>query len=297
MVDFASLPIPVVPYTPICRPGLGIAMSTLRDLRRRAPTELLAAPHRLEFHQITLVTKGRGKYSVDSACIPCSAGTLLWTRPNQVIQTFPDDMEGELLMFTEAFPLPMHAGLGLLDDVLRPSHWQLSDIELPLLQRGLTLLQEEFARPDRGLDEQVLKHLLAVVLIRIDEVCRLRHDEVHTGAPSGEAGELFVRFRRELDDAYRSTRLVEDYATRLNCSTRALSRACRAVAGTSAKDVIDARVALEARRLLVHTDLPLAAIARHLGFSEVTNFGKFFVRRVNTAPGAFRRDARALDQP
>ncbi|MFJ9866984.1 hypothetical protein [Streptomyces sp. NPDC101165] len=59
-----------------------------------------------------LVTKGRGKYSVDSACIPCSAGTLLWTRPNQVIQAFPDDMEGELLMFTEAFPLPMHAGSG-----------------------------------------------------------------------------------------------------------------------------------------------------------------------------------------
>lgn len=297
MVDFSSLPIPVVPYTPICRPGLGIAMSTLRDVRARAPLSLLTAPHRLEFHQIMLVTKGHGRYSVDSTCIPCSAGTLLWTRPNQVIQTFPDDMEAEILMFTESFPLPMHAGLGLLDDVLRPWQWQLTDAELPLFQQVLTHLQEEFERPDRGMGEQVLKHLLAVVLLRVDEVCRVRHDDAHDGAPSGEAGELFVRFRQELEVAYRSTRLVEDYATRLNCSTRALSRACRAIAGTSAKDVIDARVALEARRLLVHTDLPIAAIARHLGFSEVTNFGKFFGRRVNMAPGAFRRDARSRSQP
>ncbi|MEU1402906.1 helix-turn-helix transcriptional regulator [Streptomyces sp. NPDC005728] len=294
MVDFASLPIPVVPYTPICRPGPGIAISTLSDLRERAPLGLLAAPHRLDFHQIMLVTTGQGTYAVDSACIPCSAGTLLWTRPNQVIQSFPGDMDGELLMFTEAFPLPMHASLGLLDDVLRPSHWQLSDTELAFFQQVLTLLQAELRRSDRGTGEQVLKHLLAVVLLRVDEACRLRHEEA--AAPSGETDELFVRFRQELEGSYRSTRLVEDYAARLSCSTRALSRACRA-AGTSAKDVIDARVALEARRLLLHTDLSIAAIARHLGFSEVTNFGKFFVRRVNMTPGAFRRDGRTRHQP
>lgn len=57
--------------------------------------------------------------------------------------------------------------------------------------------------------------------------------------------------------------------------------------------MIDSRVALEARRLLGHTDLPIGAIARRLGFSEVTNFGKFFTRRVNMTPGAFRREARA----
>jgi AraC-like DNA-binding protein len=78
------------------------------------------------------------------------------------------------------------------------------------------------------------------------------------------------------------------YAVRLGYSARTLTRACRAATGRSAKELIDARVALEAQRLLAHTDLPVAAIGRSLGFSEPTNFGKFFAREVGETPGAFR---------
>jgi AraC-like DNA-binding protein len=42
-------------------------------------------------------------------------------------------------------------------------------------------------------------------------------------------------------------------------------------------------------RLLAHTDLPAAGIAAALGFSEATNFGKFFTREAGLSPGAFRR--------
>ncbi|MET8976479.1 AraC family transcriptional regulator [Streptomyces sp. NPDC004539] len=291
MVDFASLPIPVVPFTPACRPGLGLALTTLGALRGFGDPEFFAAPHRLDFHQILLVTEGSGTYSIDSECFACRPGTLLWTRPNQVIAFTPQsDMDAAVIMFTESFPLRMSAHMAMLDDVLRPSHWRLRSDELVAFRRVLDMLEEEFERPDQGLGEELLKHLLAVVLLHIDQMCRLRHKEV--GAFSGEYGELFLRFRRELDRSYRTTRLVEEYAEALNCSTRALSRACRAIAGTSTKDVIDARVALEARRLLMHTDLPINAIARQLGFSEVTNFGKFFVRRVNMTPGAFRRESK-----
>ncbi|MEX3104268.1 MULTISPECIES: AraC family transcriptional regulator [unclassified Streptomyces] len=292
MVDFASLGIPVVPFAPVCRPGLGLAVTSLGVLRAFGEGEFFASPHRLDFHQVMLVTEGGGHYSIDSDRFAIRPGTLLWTRPNQVVQFVPDpEMNADVIMFTEAFPLSMSAHMGLLDDVLRPSHWRLREGELAAFRRVLDLLREEFTRPDQGLGEELLKHLLAVVLLHIDQMCRLRHKE-KTTAFSGEHGELFLRFRRELDRSFATTRLVEEYAAALRCSTRALSRACRAVAGTSAKDVIDARVALEARRLLVHTDLPINAIARQLGFSEVTNFGKFFVRRVNMTPGAFRRESK-----
>ncbi|NUV59448.1 helix-turn-helix domain-containing protein [Streptomyces sp. CAI-85] len=287
MVDLASLPIPVVPYRPVCRPGLGVALVSLSELLTLTSRSFLGSPHRLGFHQIMLVREGRGTYSIDSAPVECRTGTLLWTRPNQVVQFAPSaSMEADIIMFTPAFPLPMKAHMGMLDDLLRPSHWQLGDSELAAFQRVLAILREEFERPDQGLGEDLLKHLLAVALLHIDQMCRQRHTEA---APvTGDNGELFLRFRRELDRSYRTTRLVADYAAALSCSTRALARACREVAGTSTKDVIDARVALEARRLLVHTDLPISAIARHLGFTEVTNFGKFFVRRVHTTPGAYR---------
>ncbi|MFI1360181.1 AraC family transcriptional regulator [Streptomyces sp. NPDC020898] len=268
-----------------------MAMTSLGELREKARLDFATASHRLAYHQIMLVTEGTGNFTVDSTPYPCRTGSLLWIRPNQVIQFTPTpDMEARLLMFTETFPLRMRAHMGMLDDILRPSHWQLSEDELAAFQRVLALMLEEFERPDQGLGEDLLKHLLAVALLHIDQMCRGHHtNQGPCDSPSGEHGELFVRFRRELEDSYRTTRLVEDYAAALNCTPRTLSRACRIVAGNSTKDLIDARVALEAKRLLVHTDLPVGAIARQLGFTEVTNFGKFFVRRVNMTPGTFRR--------
>ncbi|MFI2763371.1 helix-turn-helix domain-containing protein [Streptomyces echinatus] len=50
--------------------------------------------------------------------------------------------------------------------------------------------------------------------------------------------------------------------SRLLTSPRTLTRACQAATGRTAKKLIDARAALEAQRLLVHTDLPVAAIGR-----------------------------------
>nr|WP_280714772.1 helix-turn-helix domain-containing protein [Kitasatospora sp. MAP5-34] len=65
-----------------------------------------------------------------------------------------------------------------------------------------------------------------------------------------------------------------------------------AATGRSAKQLADARVALQAQRLLAHTDLPVAAIGRALGFTEATNFGKFFARETGRTPGGFRRAQR-----
>jgi len=66
----------------------------------------------------------------------------------------------------------------------------------------------------------------------------------------------------------------------------------RAATGRSAKQLADDRVALQAKRLLAHSDLPVAAVSRALGFSEPTNFGKFFTRATGRTPGEFRRTQR-----
>ncbi|MEE6258951.1 helix-turn-helix transcriptional regulator [Plantactinospora sonchi] len=103
-----------------------------------------------------------------------------------------------------------------------------------------------------------------------------------------ESGGTYRRLRHEIERSYGQTRRVEDYAGRLGCSVRTLTRACLAATGRSAKQIVDARVALEAMRLLAATDLPVAEIGRRLGFTEPTNFGRFFQREVGQSPGAFR---------
>ena len=107
--------------------------------------------------------------------------------------------------------------------------------------------------------------------------------------PGSEAERAtFIRLRDEVERTYMRTRRVEDYAARIGCSVRTLTRACLAATGRSAKQVIDDRVALEAMRLLAATDDPITLIGRRLGFTEPTNFGRFFTRETGWSPGAFR---------
>jgi AraC-like DNA-binding protein len=98
-----------------------------------------------------------------------------------------------------------------------------------------------------------------------------------------------VALRAELEARLAPVRPVADIAAALGYAPRTLSRACLAATGRTAKQLVDERVFLEARRLLVHTDSTVAGVGAALGFSEPTNFTKFFVRMSGRTPGAWRR--------
>jgi AraC-like DNA-binding protein len=54
------------------------------------------------------------------------------------------------------------------------------------------------------------------------------------------------------------------------------------------KALIDQRICLEAKRLLVYSTLSGSSLSSLLGFSEPTNFVKFFRRTTGTTPQQFR---------
>ncbi|MFF8375649.1 helix-turn-helix domain-containing protein [Streptomyces sp. NPDC015661] len=222
-------------------------------------------------------------HTVDFVTYPCRPGTLLWVRPGQVQRfTTPGRMNGTHLLFTPAFP-ETSAARGLADDWSAPNCWQLgTDADYATTSALLARLHSEYNRPG-GPSREILSLLLAALLLHIDRFPRPRtHPDRHAG------GEVYARFDAELERSYATTRRAEDYADRLGYTVKTLTRACQAATGQSVKHAIDARVALQAQRLLAHSDEPVAVIARRLGFSEPTNFGKFFTRRTGTTPGDFR---------
>nr|WP_279671570.1 helix-turn-helix domain-containing protein [Flexivirga meconopsidis] len=103
------------------------------------------------------------------------------------------------------------------------------------------------------------------------------------------ASPTYHRFRTELEECFTHIHTTNEYAHRIGYSPRTLNRACIAASGHTAKELIEARVVLEAKRLLIYTHLPVATIARQLGFTEATNFGKYFSRVSGGSPAEFRR--------
>jgi len=276
--------IPGFGFNPPHAPVPGIEITDLAALQGRVADGTLQRVHRADFHSLTLITRGSGEHTCDFVTYPCRPGTLLWVRPGQVQRfTAPGRMNGTHLLFTAAFP-ETAAASGLADDWSAPNCWQLGTSgDYAATSALLARLRAEYDRagdPSR----EILRLLLAALLLHIDRIPRHRaHPDRHAG------GEVYARFRAELERSFASTRRAEDYADRLGYTVKTLTRACHAATGQSVKQVIDARVALQARRLLAHTEEPVALVARRLGFSEPTNFGKFFTRHTGTTPGDFRR--------
>jgi AraC-like DNA-binding protein len=101
----------------------------------------------------------------------------------------------------------------------------------------------------------------------------------------------------EIEQGFDQRRSVEYYARRLGYSEKTLTRACLRAEGRTAKDMIDQRVVLEAKRLLAYGDSAITEVGSHLGFSEVTNFLKFFKRITGISPAAFRSSLRDRSHP
>ncbi|PKV95444.1 AraC-like DNA-binding protein [Amycolatopsis echigonensis] len=267
---------------------LDVEVVDLGRLTGRISPETRTVVHRTDFHQIFLVTRGQATIMVDFVDHPCAPGTLLHVTPGRVLRlprpSTPDGgLQVRMVLFAPAFLPRLEPARALLSPfgpvVLRlPAHQRAG------ITRAIDDLATEYAHAVADTDEiaiEVLRHLLSALILRI-----ARLPQPDDLAPA--ANDTFMRFQHELERSFAATRNASDYATRLGYTLRTLNRACHTATGRTAKTLIEARVILEAKRLLAHTDLPVAAIGRRLGFTEPTNFGKFFHRETGHPPGTFR---------
>ncbi|KUL51734.1 transcriptional regulator [Streptomyces sp. NRRL F-4489] len=282
-----------VPFSaPAGRPA-GVEVLTLAELRERADACRLSAPHRPGFHHLLLLDRGRLVHCVDFREHELTPGDLLWSRPGQV-QHFGDlaGAEGRLVLFESGFLDPATAAAARIEDWYGPAVRRPEPAAARALDEALGQLHREFGALG-GLPLEVhldvLRHLLAVLVLRA------AHPGGAADGPGDgtcEAGETYLRFRDAVERGFTRSRRVADYARALGYAPRTLSRATEAVAGVGAKEFIDRRVVLEAKRLLAHGDQPAARIADRLGFADATNFTKFFQRQAGVTPIAFREAVR-----
>lgn len=272
----------------------GVHTATLRELANRDGSGLPAHPVRLDRHLLMLVTAGHGTHTVDFVAHTCRPGTLIWARPGQVIQYGRQPGLDAILVQWQAELL---ANLGVEADAAPPpaaaggARWQLAGEDEDAIINEVSQLVVDRQRHDAGaLPAELLFHQLAVLVLRV----AMLPTGPETAGTDQDAG-IFGRLLREIEHGFTRSRRVEEYAAKLGCSVRTLTRACLAATGRSAKQVIDDRVALEARRMLACTRLPVAEVGQRLGFTEATNFGRFFQREVGRSPGAFRADVVAED--
>jgi len=252
------------------------------EVRRRSEllasfsSEFLPLAERIDFHMVLIGETGTGMHEVDFVETEIAPRRLAHIAPGMVHRWRADeDFEAILVLCPDA-PIGLSPtwrfGSSTLE--LRDEQWtalhQLLDVHQEL-QHSLV------DGPARAMALRSIRDLLFVTL-------GLHHSD---GDPESSLPAPYVAFRNDLEDHLTVTSSTEDRANRIGYSPRTITRACQRVAGQTPKQLVDDRIGLEAQRRLSQPGATSSAVAAFLGFTEPTNFAKFFRRVTGESPTAW----------
>ncbi len=267
--------IPPVAFASLIHPDLPVEVIELADLVSRMGQQYLAIPKRPTFPSFLLVHSGQGSHTIDFERIPLKRGRMVRTLPGQVQAWDPESHFDASIVLCSVAP-PVSAA---------QSSWstEVRDLDRDSLATATTLV--ELIRREQRLfaGDESSSRLLLTLFGALGEVFERRHQATTRSHP-----DAYVAYRNSIETHLRSDHTVRGHAQRLNYSERTINRACLRATGQNARAVLVERLVLEAKRLLAHTGKSAAKIAAELGFSEPTNFHKFFRRHTSQRPLEFR---------
>ena len=286
--------ITAVGFNPPDDKRLALEVMSIEELKRRAPADHFATLQRADFFRLIGVRGGRTSPMVDFSHYAARSQDWLLIRPGQVMRyDFSRRWSGWILVFRPDSLFGSARGastvelnsLRHVEDLnclitldARQHRWMRCSLQQ--MQHDITLTV------DAALRNEMLRLQLAGTLLRLALWQTPGSSSVEVG---GGALKNFKRFRQKLEADFAKHHQVQHYASELGMNEKALSRACQAALGMSAKACIAQRLALEAKRLLAHTTMAVRSVAHDLGFDEATNFVKFFRKEAGVTPLAFRR--------
>lgn len=248
--------------------------------------------HRHNFQEIIFVLNGRGRHTIDGQPADLVPYTVSLIAKGQVHRVeYSDGLAVYLVRFTDDFlpaelvsPTWDYHGM-LFNHVGLNQTLPLQPTDAEDVIRCLDLMEHEYALGPVFQRYTTLRHLLAVLVIRLGRVVE------NTLCPSGAghaAITVYQAFMPLLEQHFADRHDVQYYADALRMSPANLSRQLQALLGKTTKQLIDERIVLEARRLLQYTPQSIGEIAYALGYTDQFHLSKTFKRLAGVAPQEYR---------
>jgi AraC family transcriptional regulator, transcriptional activator of pobA len=242
--------------------------------------------HRHDYVELFLL-QGHGSVLIDFENRPLSGRSLVAIGPGRVHAWQATKMTGLYIAFTQEFfdgagpppsalfDYPFMFG-GELSSVIHLKPTQGAQIQG--LFRDINC---EFENHEK-LAVEMIRHQLRLLMVHLSRLYAAT-----SPAPFAAVG-LVRRFRQAVERSFRASTSVRDYARDLGITTSHLNESLRLETGLTAGDLIRARLLLEAKRLLLHSELTMAEIGYELGFEDPSYFSRFIRRELKTSPAEFR---------
>lgn len=264
----------------------------IEDLLQRDLNHDINKSHLVKFYILIFIYEGQGYHTIDFTDYQYDMGTVLLIRKDQIHKFFRSpNVKGYLLIFTEDFVIShlnkMEAlkSMQLFNDSLSfpKITFEVADdfSDFTILLKHLEVeynIKDDFSI---GITRSVL-HIIITKLFRIK--AKMGHL-----VERKKYLDQFLEFQRLVEENCFKSKKVQYYATKLAVSTKTLNKIVQSVINDSAKAFIDERTIMQVKRLLIGTSLPIKEIAYTAGFTDPTNFYKYFKKFTGSSPEMFRQ--------
>ncbi len=258
----------------------------------------LQLPHRHDYYTIIWIEKASGTHHIDFKSYPVHSQTIYFIGPEQVhLLQLNQKPKGRVLLFTVDFlevngiPLQFLSGLGLFFACDEFTPIRLKKAQVTEMQTYADYIFREFEN-DQYLKQETIAAWLKLFLIACKRIKAEITDK--NALPPTSSSKTVREFKSLLEKKFAQHHKVSYYAGELHLSANYLNEIIREETGQSAKDLIQNRIILEAKRLATYSANSMKETAFQLGFDDPSHFSKFFRNCTHTGYSHFSRQIRKI---
>lgn len=248
--------------------------------------EKIFRPHMVDFNQLIVILDGNGEHEVDfniitikkNMVIPITSGQVHAFKKNQSLQ-------GYVIVFTADFLIHDQANLKyiynsiIFHTLIKPLQLQCNE-EFALLTK---MLYHTFLKKNVYEYEEQLRSYLKLILLQLEQTKRSMVQPF-----SDTSIIISQKFIHELEKRINYKTKISDICKNLNTNCKKVSAAIKITINKTPKQLLDERIILELKRLLLYTDLNIKEIAHQMGFEEASNLTNYFKKHTQLSPSQFR---------
>lgn len=250
-------------------------------------------PHRHNYYEICIFINGGGKHEIDFKTYPIESNSIHFLTPGQVHLISRDDQyRGYLLVFNREFYSMDFQNKDLLFELPffnnpgKSPVLSLSEPDFSDLLNVISGIKKEL-KQHHPTSHDILRAYLHIFLLKSKTYFNsYHHEEMNNDDPEYI---LTGKFKNLVEKNFNNLHLVKEYAEILGQSAAALNKMVKRVTGKNASEVITNRIVLEAKRLLIYTNLTNKEIAYRLKYEDPSYFTRTFKKKIGVTPSDFRK--------
>lgn len=242
------------------------------------------------YNQLLVLSCKKGSTLIDDNKYPVSGYSLIALMKNQTLlfDKF-STKNGFILLFDEKeliienSELYSSLKLSLFECALKPAPTRINENDFNVFIEIFKLLNKNLNNDFIYLKNDINDNLL---LILLQKVLKLKNE---SGIDTDERNRILLKeFNNKLSKSLMNSRSVKYYADSLAVTPKKLNSITKTYFDLTAKEFIEEKIINESKQLLINGSGTIKEISYTMGFTEPTNFNKFFKKHTSKTPQQFR---------